>query len=371
MRAVSRKMIYDPAYLCRVLAGKQAPSRQFAEALGHVLNATGELVALATASEQAGPPTFSDAPLRISGTRGAGFAHAIRETSQQLVALDNGPLGVPVAEPAVRAYRIVRKRLEDADYDPRYERDIRAAAAELAEVAGWVLFDAELHSAARRANQEALTLARSSGDTCMERLIQQNAAMCCEWVGNHREALAITQGVLERGRLAPRVEAIFRVREAKAMAGVGRTTEAVRALSAARSLLDDGTRDDDPYWAWWVTPGEVEGHLGHVLQEAGRTAKAIDVFQTVVNRPVTTTVGHAGMSDARLLQCLLREQAWQDADQLLQQVMAAIQTRSSKRVRTTLWRTAEHGRTLTDAPSSLRDALAHLADVTDADLFGF
>ncbi|MEU3963020.1 hypothetical protein AB0F42_24960 [Streptomyces buecherae] len=122
------------------------------------------------------------------------------------------------------------------------------------------------------------------------------------------------------------MEAIFRVREAKGLAGLARTTEAVKALALARSLLDDGTRDSDPYWAWWVTPEEIDGHLGHVFQDAGRTGEAIEVFQGVVNRPATVPVGHAGMSDARLLDCLLRERAWPDAEALTRQVIPAMQT---------------------------------------------
>lgn len=310
-----------------------------------------------------GPPPFTDSPLRISDTRGADFADVIRQASQQLVALDNGPLGVPVAEPAVRAFRIVRDRLDRADYDPRHGRDIRSAAAELAEVAGWALFDVEQHAAARRANQTALALAREAGDASMELLIRQNIAMCGEWTGNHPEALAVTRGVLAQGALSPRVEAIFRVREAKGLAGLARTTEAVKALALARSLLDDGTRDSDPYWAWWVTPEEIDGHLGHVFQDAGRTGEAIEVFQGVVNRPATVPVGHAGMSDVRLLDCLLRERAWPDAEGLTHRIIAAVQARSSQRVRSALGRAAEQGRGRDNAPPSLRDALAHLADM--------
>ncbi len=296
------------------------------------------------------PHPSPNSSLRISDTRGADFADAIRQASQQLVALDNGPLGVPVAEPAVRAFRIVRDRLDRADYDSRHGRDIRSAAAELAEVAGWALFDVEQHAAAWRANQAALALVQEAGDASMELLIRQNIAMCSEWTGHHPVALAVTRGVLAHGALSPRVEAIFRVREAKGLAGLAYTTGAVQALSAARSLLEDGTRESDPYWAWWVTPEEIDGHLGHVLQDAGRTGEAIEVFQRVVYRPATVPVGHAGMSDARLLDCLLRERAWRDADALTRQVIAAVRTRSSQRVHSEFGRAAERGRRHRDAP---------------------
>ncbi|MGW5446472.1 hypothetical protein [Streptomyces asiaticus] len=81
--------------------------------------------------------------LKLNEARGADFAAAIRETSHRLVALDNELGGVSIAEPAGRAFKVVHRRLGAGDYDPRYERDIQSAAAEIAEVAGWALGDAE------------------------------------------------------------------------------------------------------------------------------------------------------------------------------------------------------------------------------------
>ncbi|MGH8901737.1 MAG: hypothetical protein ACRDYA_08635 [Egibacteraceae bacterium] len=67
--------------------------------------------------------------------------------------------GDDVSGLATRFFWSVHHRLWSEKYDPKIERDLRAAAGELGEVAGWFLYDANKQATARQLNHEALQLA--------------------------------------------------------------------------------------------------------------------------------------------------------------------------------------------------------------------
>ncbi|PNG96956.1 helix-turn-helix domain-containing protein [Streptomyces malaysiensis] len=376
VRAVARHLNYDHAYLSRALSGKQRPSTQLVTGLDQLLRANGKLAEIAArvtpptdSPEVAESPAITDRILRLNEARGADFAHAIRETSHRLVVLDNELSGVSIAEPAGRAFKVVHRRLGAGDYEPRYERDIQSAAAELAEVAGWALFDAERDGAARRFNQEALFLANLSGDRSIALLTLQNMAMHSEWRGRNQEALSIARSVLNRRRLSPRVEAMFRMREAKGLVGTGRTSDAIESLQRARSLIEDGNDVGEPDWAWWVTHGEVDGHWGHTLQIAGDVEKAIELLLQSVQPGRGVATGYASLSSARLAQCLLDVRAWRDAEAIIKSLVIAAPGVSSGRTFRIISHVAKQHERLNGAPPSLTDTLAHLTEKLSEDPF--
>ncbi|MBH5333791.1 helix-turn-helix transcriptional regulator [Streptomyces pactum] len=359
IRAAARALAYDHAYLARVLAGKQSPSPQLVDAF--------ERYFLPRSSSTADDVVLSGP--QVSAARGADLADAIRAASKRLVLLDNSLTGVPIAEMAARTFRTVHHRLGIGDYDARYERDIQAAAAELAEVAGWACFDAEKHSAARRFNQEALLLAQLSGDRSIELLIMQNLAMHAGWLGRHREELAIARAVLEGRPLPPRVEAMFRVREAKGLVESGQLEAGAKAFGRARALYADGEHHHDPYWAWWLTPGEIDGHEGYGFQVSGDHSRGIPYLERALHLSEPVAVGYRSISAARLLDCLLAVRRWRDAEDLALRVTPTVHEIASGRTLSLLRDAAEKGRRIEGAPVDVRDALSALATAVDADPF--
>ncbi|WP_193383749.1 MULTISPECIES: XRE family transcriptional regulator [Streptomyces] len=320
-------------------------------------------------SEAKKSPAITDRILNLNEASGADFAHAIRETSRRLVVLDNELSGVSIAEPAGRAFKVVHRRIGDGDYDFRYERDIQSAAAELAEVAGWALWDAERDDAAQRFNHEALFLAKLSGDWSIELLTLQNMAMQSEWRGRNQEALSIARSVLNRRRLSPRVEAMFRIREAKGLVGTGRTSEAIESLKRARSLIEDGNGVGEPGWAWWVTHGEIDRQWGHTLQIAGEVEKAIELLLQSVQPGRDVTTGYSSERVARLGQCLLDVNAWHDAEEVARSLVTAAPGISSGRTLRIISRVAKQREKLKGAPRSLTDTLEYLGEKLDEDPF--
>ncbi|MDQ6742607.1 MAG: XRE family transcriptional regulator, partial [Candidatus Dormibacteraeota bacterium] len=67
--------------------------------------------------------------------------------------------------------------------------------AELAEVAGWLLFDANRQDAAAALNREALRLAQLNGDRALEMLTLQNMSLQAHWRGQSDESLALANRV--------------------------------------------------------------------------------------------------------------------------------------------------------------------------------
>ena len=92
----------------------------------------------------------------------------------------------------------------------------------MAEVVGWLAYDAEEHDLTRRMNQESLYFARLAGDRTIELLTLQNSSMHAAKQGRPREALHIARSVLEGDyRLSPRLKALFLTRKARALAQGG------------------------------------------------------------------------------------------------------------------------------------------------------
>ncbi|OPF79673.1 transcriptional regulator [Streptomyces antioxidans] len=376
VRAVARRLNYDHAYLSRVLCGKQQPSTQLVTALDDLFETNGTLAKIAVrvappaeSPEAAESPAIPNRILSLNEARGADFVQAIRETSHRLIVLDNELSGVSIAEPAGRAFKVVHRRLGAGDYDPRYERDIQSAAAELAEVAGWALWDAERDDAAQRFNHEALFLAKLSGDRSIELLTLQNMAMQSEWCGRYQEALSIARSVLNGRRLSPRVEAMFRIREAKGLVGTGRTSDALESLHRARSLIEVRNGVGEPDWTWWVTEGEIDRQWGHTLQIAGDKEKAIELLLQSVQPGRDVTTGYSSERVARLAQCLLDVHAWRDAEDVVTSLVTATPGISSGRTLRLIGRVAQQHVRLDGAPPSLTDTLEHLADKLDEDPF--
>ncbi|ANZ18979.1 helix-turn-helix transcriptional regulator [Streptomyces noursei] len=310
------------------------------------------------------------APRRVSisdEAQGDEYVEAIRETSQRLIALDNELNGLPIADMAARSFKAVYRRLGCGDPEPRCERDIQAAAAELAEVAGWALFDAEKYEAARRFNQEALFLARMSGDRAIELLILQNMSMQSGWQGRSREEAAIARSVLDQRNLSPRVEAIFRMREARGLFTSGRTTEAMKTFDRARSLLQDGARSSDPFWAWWISTDEINGHLALVLQNSGDWRSAIPLLQENLYSQRRPRVGYQGIYSARLLASFLKEKAWLEAGELLESIIPTVSEIGSMRTLNLLRGTVAFGEGLADVPESLQDVLHGVSQAMQED----
>jgi transcriptional regulator with XRE-family HTH domain len=303
----------------------------------------------------------------LNGERGEGLARTIRETSQRLIILDNEMNGLPIAELAARAHKAVHRRIGEGDYDPKAERDIQSAAAELTEIAGWALFNVGNFEASRRFNQEALFLAKLCGDRSIELITLQNQAMVSGCSGRPREELAVARSVLDNARLSPRVEAIFRAREAQGLSGMGRESEAANTFKRARSLLQESASDDTPHWAWWITEREIDRQQGRALQEAGNTPQAIPILERAMEETPGAHAGYRYVAVIWLLACLLKERLWQSAEEEALRLVPVVGEMSSTLSLKLLSSIVRRGVEVPGAPIGVRDALRNVSDALAED----
>jgi hypothetical protein len=208
---------------------------------------------------------------------------------------------------------------------------LQATAGELAEVAGWLLYDANRQDDVRRMNQEALYFSRLAGDRNMELLILQNASMHAGYLGRPREALHLARSVLESGdRLSPRVKTLFVVRKARALAQGG-DEQALRLFNQARFHYEDGVRDSDPKWAWWVDEGELAWHEGMALVDLGRPGEAVDKFERSAWAAAPQRMCARYNNLGYLLKAQAKVGAWSAAETTMRQIAAMVSDVSSTR----------------------------------------
>ncbi|MDQ6742794.1 MAG: hypothetical protein M3Z97_07785 [Candidatus Dormibacteraeota bacterium] len=185
----------------------------------------------------------------------------------------------------------------------------------LAEVAGWLLFDANRQYAAAELNRQALRLAQLNGDRALEMLTLQNMSLQAHWRGQSDESLALANRVQElaNGSGSARFHAVGQVREARALALMGRSCDAERAFEAARSAFFRGPSPSDPSWTWWLDEAEFSYHEGQMRAELREWPSAeVPLRQAVAacpqNRPRDRTLYRA-----YLLDTLIRMKAQREA----------------------------------------------------------
>jgi hypothetical protein len=179
-----------------------------------------------------------------------------------LITLDGRPDTTDLGDLAVQAVR-------------HAPRDDLAALAELAEVAGWILFEEERQAEAAAHNLFALTLVRHSKFHSLENLISLNHVLQRTRVGRYGEALALAARGLE-GAGSRKVRGMFALREARVYSRMGLAKPAWEALAQAHDALEDDP--SAPEWAWWIDETELNGHRAAVLANLGRPEEAALLF---------------------------------------------------------------------------------------------
>jgi transcriptional regulator with XRE-family HTH domain len=275
------------------------------------------------------PPLLS---LPVTTYADTAYLEAAQQHIWHIVELDNRFGGSDLARLAVRFFHSLHQQLGTGSYEPALERDLQATAGELAEVAGWLLYDADRQDDVRRMNQEALYFSRLAGDRRMELLTLQNASMHAGYLGRPCEALHLARSVLESGdRLSPRVKTLFLVRKARALAQGG-DEQALRLFNQARSHYEeDGVRESDPKWAWWVDERELAWHEGMVLFDLGRPREAIDKFERSVWVAAPHQVRDRYLHLGYLLKAQVTVGTWRDAETTMHQITTMVSDVSSTR----------------------------------------
>ena len=296
----------------------------------------------------------------------SGYLESIRDHIREIVALDNRFGGADLVRLSARFFRTLHDQLGAGTYDARLERDLHSAAGELAEVVGWLAYDAEAHDLARRMNQESLYFTRLAGDRGIELLTLQNSSMHAASQGRPREALQIARSVLEGSdyRLSSRLKALFLTRKARALAQGG-DDSALQLLPQIRSLFLDGVSDADPAWAWWIDERELAWHEAMIQRDLGLASQSVAHFERSVAVTPPTEIRSQYLHRAFLLQAQLENSTWNAAEQTIRQLIPLSREVASTRTVVLLRRALSELAMREKVPLSLQEQAAMLSVALD------
>ncbi|MCX5193500.1 DNA-binding protein [Streptomyces sp. NBC_00249] len=292
------------------------------------------------------------------GDRDAAVLWAL-DAVERLVAVD-ATRGATAALPLVReTLRLLPGPQAAPDSLSGLGSDLLAALAELYEVIGWILFDAGRYRRAHRTNARALALAELCGDRWTARLVLLNHSMLAAHTGRPRAALEAASRVRGARPLPARVAGLVHVRQAHALALLGRRTEPLELISRAQSRFLDGISRRDPHWAWWIDQTELLGHRGWVQARLRRWDRAVPLLYEAATAPGPS---YRHLFTAELLSALAGAGAWREARTLIESVAPRAAGIGSVRTTETLGRTAAALRRGPDVPPGLRDAAVFLQE---------
>ncbi|MFD8067911.1 helix-turn-helix domain-containing protein [Streptomyces parvulus] len=316
LRAVAKAAHYDVSFISRVLSGKQKPSIELAESLDRLWGT--EL------ADKLKEPARIEQPSPNDYVRNA-VAHFLEH--------DNRHGGDHVASAAKQVWKAEQKRLSS------YEDKKRLAdVAEIAEVAGWLLFDANRQEEARQAFMESRHLAELAGDRAMQWFALDMLAMQDVQNGNPGEALRISEELMTNARVPGRVALLGRVRHARALALTGDRTRTLDAVQRAQGALQDSIGPRDPQWAWWVDEMEVIGHRGEALVSLGDFKGALPYLQKA-NELVKPGGRGALYYAVAELTALANVGAWRESETTLTRIGSILESVASSRNTSRLMRT--------------------------------
>ncbi|GAB2577931.1 hypothetical protein GCM10027168_08670 [Streptomyces capparidis] len=329
LRAAARALSYDPAYLSRVLNGKQRPGEQIAKRLDAYLGTEGRLISLALSATPEINLAFPEAEGDVLGE-----IARTRDAMRHLLEHDNRHGGNTVAPVAVQTWREGMRRLDSGAIPEKYHRPYLALVAELAEIAGWMLFDAGKREASRSAFLESHMLARQAGDRPMQWFALDMIAMLGVHHGSPGEPLRIAKE-LPSHRVPPRVALLANMRSGRALAQTGDRRRALSRLRAARGALDDSIHPRDPAWSWWVNECEVSGHEGEAHLSLGEPSAAIPHLQRALELAHQSHPGGRGAFyyNVSLLSAFTQAQAWNECGSTLADISPLLPSITSERIR--------------------------------------
>lgn len=292
------------------------------------------------------------------------FIVSLRSHLQELLALDAKVGGNETSAQALRLFRSVHRRIGVSPCPKHLQRELYVTVGELAEIAGWLFYDADQQDDMRRINQEALYYLRWAGHRSLELLTLQNMSMQAEYLGRPSEALHIVQSVRETDRLSPRLDSLFLARGAHALAQQQQKAEALRTFQKAKALYLDGPRDTDPAWAAWVDDRQFTWFEAMVWTELGERDKPVSIFAEALATSPKHRVRGLYSRTVYLFESLVNVGDWREAEQLVPKLAPYITEVGSGRTATILRKTLRTIRK-TNTAASLEDGAVWLRGVME------
>ena len=345
-------------------SGSVTPSPVHVRWLCEALSLDLPVFARAAAEQRPNPPTGAVvSPLQLLPPNSADldYVQVLRESTQQIVRLDNLLGADDVAAISRRLLQSVKRQLRDGRYQATAEAPLQAAAAELAELTGWLLFDSLHLTEAKQASTEAAFLSRRAGDAGMEVLALTNLALQGQFEHDPQTAMQAVQTLqLLAENQAPRVRAVVWMREGRVHSQLKNRDQTIRAFDKARNLFLEGPHGA-PSWGWWIDQAELDFHNGMAYAELDEPRSAVELIQSALNSVAPNRVRDQAMYQAQLLGVLGHAEAWPEARDVLEDLSASLTEVASQRTASMLADSVS-ALTRSGAPADLVDAAKSLGN---------
>lgn len=148
----------------------------------------------------------------------------------------------------------------------RLRGDLYSAIGFLGHTSGFMAFDAYAHDDARRMFRFALASAEESGDWHLRAKVLSSMARQEVWCGNPDAGLTLIELAMVRAdRLTPTERAMLLTARARALAKLGRVSDAAKSVGMADDQFADSEPSDDPIWMRYYDSAQHAGDTGHAL----------------------------------------------------------------------------------------------------------
>lgn len=206
----------------------------------------------------------------------------IEERVRQLRHADDIDGGGNLIDETATSHRLVAHLLKARSFTDAYGTRLHAAAADLARMHAWALFD--VHGTCRDGVfDSALHSAHAAGDTALGSHILAFWSIAAHNTDRPEDAEAMTSAALSaaRGRTTPRVQAMLLSRRARTRAHQ-HNTAAFTDLGQAEELLTladhSPATEPDPEWIYWFDRSELLGVAASTYLDMDRPDRAEEVF---------------------------------------------------------------------------------------------
>lgn len=206
----------------------------------------------------------------------------IEERVRQLRHDDDLDGGGNLITETITSHRLVAHLLKTRSCTDAHGARLYAAAADLARMHAWALFDVE-GTCADAVFDSALHSAHTAGDTALGSHVLAFWSIAAHNTDRPEDAEAMTSAGLSaaRGRTTPRVQAMLLSRRARARAHQ-HNPAAFTDLAQAEELLALADRspaaEPDPEWIYWFDHSELLGVAASTYLDMGRPAEAEETF---------------------------------------------------------------------------------------------
>ncbi|NKQ54420.1 hypothetical protein HFP15_16185 [Amycolatopsis sp. K13G38] len=344
--------------------GKKRATEWQAE-LCDVFNASPHALGLVENDPSPSPLIVSTAAPTVADYGDAAYLDKARGDLARLVALDNRFGAADIVRMSYKFFKSLQNLVGTGAYERSLEKEFNSLIGEVAELTGWLAYDAEIHKLVRLMNNESLHYTRLAGDRSIELLTLQNSSMHAGALGRPGEALQIATSVLAGNyKLSPRLRTLFLTRKARALAQAG-DESAIGLFDEIESLYLEGVEEGDPHWAWWIDERELAWHKAMATQALRQDGLAIVEFEHSVEATAATETRSQYLHRAYLLQAQVDAALWDDAEATIKSLLPLISevesTRTKVLLRDAIARVAAHSR----VPGKIESGIAQLGIALD------